>query len=258
MLEKTIGRVYRFMVSTNRLGFTNAVKIFFIDTKLNKLSIFGHNFFYRGRSDAGVITHFYKEGYVIKDNNSEKKINTIIDAGANIGDETFRFFIHNKGAKIIAIEAEKDNFNILEMNFKNINTVNLLNKGLWSTKAKLKVNKLTNNESFYVHEVENNSIDYDIEAYDLSYIINKYNFDEIDILKLDIECAEYEILSKNYEQWIDKVNCFIFEVSDCDKSITQLLFERLNDDFTSSISGENIVLIRKSTNWNMINVIGFE
>jgi FkbM family methyltransferase len=257
-LSKWVGRFYRFSLACKSIGYKNAVKIFLIfDNKLNKLHLFGHDFWYRGKSDSGVLSHFYKTAYVIKDDKSEKKIKTIIDAGANIGDETFRFVMHNSKATIIAIEPQNENFEILKRNFENFNNVKLINKGLWSTKTRLKINQGgTTNESYFVTEVLGE--DYDIDAYDIEYILDTNAIDEIDILKLDIECAEYELLNSNYEKWINKVNCFIFEVSDCEKSITQLLFKRLGDDYTSYISGENIVMIRNSTNWYMKNVIGFD
>src|SRR5436309_2559279 len=45
-------------------------------------------FLFRGNIDWGVMSHFYKAGYVVDDRASKSKVRIIIDAGANIGTET--------------------------------------------------------------------------------------------------------------------------------------------------------------------------
>ena len=52
---------------------------------------------------------------------------------------------------------------------------------------------------------------------------------EIDILKLDIEGAEYEVFSRNYESWIHRVEVIIVECADKDRpGTTQAMFRALS------------------------------
>jgi FkbM family methyltransferase len=257
-MNKLINRLSRFLNASCVLGWKNALVIFLsFSSNVRFIKILGVKFFFRGRVDKGVMSHFYKIGYYINDVNSKKKINFIVDAGANIGDETLRFYIHNKNSKIIAIEPEKSNFNILKKNFDANNRVSLINSGLWSKKTKLKIiQNSASMESFQVFETNDN--DFTINAIDIISIMKDNDFDEIDILKLDIECAENELFTNNYKNWINKINCIILEVSDCNKNITQKLYRILDDNFTTYINGENIILIKDTTGWKVENVIGFK
>lgn len=258
---KLFGRLYRFTNAVDAMSLISAVKIFLSrSSTLRSILVFGQTFYYRGTIDKGVVSHFYKTGYVISENNSKKKISYIIDAGANIGDETLRFRIHNPNAMIIAIEPSRANFEVLRKNFENDTKVELINKGLWSKECNLKIKQISNSyESFTVEETtEKENGDTIISAITVDQIMSNYNIHEIDILKLDIEGAERELFTSECKNWFPKVNCFIFEVSDLNQCITQSLYKNLKDEYNSFISGENIVLIRKSTDWNFKNVIGFD
>ncbi|NEP50556.1 MAG: FkbM family methyltransferase [Moorea sp. SIO3C2] len=98
-----------------------------------------------------------------------------------------------------------------------------------------------------------------IPAWSLPDILEKMGWDEIDILKLDIEGSEYELFTRNYEKWIDKVNCFIFEVPDNDrKGTTQQIYRALNqNNYNTFICGENLVIIKSDIPWKLHKVIGF-
>lgn len=216
----------------------------------------GMPFVFRGKLDKGVVSHFYNEGYFINDN--EKPIKTIIDAGANIGDESARFLIHHPSATIVAVEAADCNFLLLEKNFTNVTNIVPIKGALWPVSTHLKLIPGRSMESFSIIEASHN-IESVVPAWTIPDLMNKMKWDEVDILKLDIEGSEYELFTRNFQEWINKVNCFIFEVPDNDKpGSTQAIFHALEgQSYNSYICGENLVIIRSELPWILNKVIGF-
>ena len=70
---------------------------------------------------------------------------------------------------------------------------------------------------------------------------------EIDLLKIDIEGAELEVFSNNYESWLPKTKALIIETHDQDrKGTTRPFFSTIAKyNFSTTISGENFVCIRE-------------
>lgn len=53
-----------------------------------------------------------------------------------------------------------------------------------------------------------------IPAFSISTIMKMYNLSRIDILKIDIEGAEVDVFSRNYEDWLPKVKIIMIELHD--------------------------------------------
>jgi len=115
-------------------------------------------------------------------------------------------------------------------------------------------------ESFRITETSDADILGTIPAWNIPDIMRKMKWKKIDILKLDIEGSEYELFTRNAEEWIDGINSFIFEVPDNDKAgSTQAIYRALKGrDYNSYICGENLVLIRADLPWQLKKVIGFK
>lgn len=162
-----------------------------------------------------AVSHFYREGYQIQDS-VEKPIRNILDCGANIGDETARFLHHHPLATIIAVEAERSKFDMLRNNFKNNKNVIPIHAGVWPIDTKLNVLSRTSMESFVVVEANEILSEYIIGKSIVS-IMQDAGWDKIDILKLDIEGAEFHLFSHNTHEWLHLVNVIIFEACDIDR-----------------------------------------
>lgn len=141
----------------------------------------------------------------------------IVDAGANIGLASVYFANKYPDAMIIAIEPEKDNFELLARNvepYKNIITVhaalwnknepiNLIDPGLGSWGFMTEKNNISETMPCnFVHMVQ---------AITLDKIIEDFQLEKIDILKIDIEGAEKEVF-EDTSAWIEKVNALIIEL----------------------------------------------
>lgn len=85
-----------------------------------------------------------------------------------------------------------------------------------------------------------------IKAITIDDVLKKSGCNQIDMLKLDVESAEKEIFSKNYENWLPKVSVLIIEIHDWIKdSCSDSFYSAIKKyNFKKSKSGENIVLTR--------------
>jgi len=83
-----------------------------------------------------------------------------------------------------------------------------------------------------------------VPAITMTEIIDKYNIQRIDILKIDIEGAEKELFSYNYESWLPKVRCIVIELHDLYRPGCATAFFKAisNRQFNMFCKGEDIVI----------------
>lgn len=201
-------------------------------------------------SDKGILEDiFINEPYSLNVLHSiiegfDPKI--IIDCGANIGIGSLYFNYKFPKAKIIAIEPENENYEMLLKNTKNIKNIECLNTGLWSKECYLEIVEGGNitSSGFIVQECEKK--ENSMKAESINSLIKKYSIEEIDILKIDIEGAEKELFSENIE-WLSKVKILIIELHDRRKEGTaKSLFEAIYGyNYHFDISGENLIFYFK-------------
>lgn len=173
----------------------------------------------------------------------------IIDGGANIGIFSVACLNKKPNCKIIAIEPENRNFELLKRNIGY--NCNLIKGGIWSHSCKLElIDRKTGDWGFMVRETDRNDEDI-IEAVSIHDIIMKFNLPQIDLLKLDIEGSEYEIFSNDYNVWLPYINAIVIETHDnivdgCDETVTKVL---LNEGFfLYATYEENKLFVRKTLN----------
>lgn len=149
----------------------------------------------------------------------------IIDAGANIGTSSIYFSIKYPNAKIYAIELEDENYNILLKNIENYKNIVPIKAGLWGKEETKKIqNRKTGPWGYTIVETDNkiSETGQDIECVTIKTLMEKYKFNTVDILKIDIEGSEKEVLD-NSEEWINQVKVLTVELHDricmgCDRS----------------------------------------
>lgn len=262
-IVKTLNWLSRFIIGTENLGFLSAIKVFIVSRYSNQtrkiiIKKLNRDFFFRGKDDRGVLSHFYQPGYRIIDS-PENSVLTIIDAGANIGDEVLRFRYFHPDAKIIAIEPESSNYELLKLNCESDPKVRTIKKGLWSKDCFLKILPGNSYEAFRVTEVAEGNT-YDVESISINSLVEQFDLKSIDILKLDIEGSEYFLFSENYQEWIDLVKVFIFEAPDSDYpgSVMQIFRALENRKYNVFLHGENIVAIRADVPWQLASDLSFQ
>jgi FkbM family methyltransferase len=147
----------------------------------------------------------------------------IIDCGANIGLSAVFFANKYPKAKIFAIEPDKNNFKFLKQNTSLFKNVICINKAIWSHSSKMDiVDTNTGNWGLQTVEAlfENENT---VEGVSIDIIMAEYKIERIDLLKIDIEGAEKELFSKNYENWLSKTKVLAIELHDTtDNNITEI------------------------------------
>ena len=144
----------------------------------------------------------------------EPKPNVIIDAGANVGLASIYFANKYPTAKIIAVELSPSNFQVLVNNTTLYKNIEAINAGLWPKNQILKFNE--EGISPWGYKV-NNKLDGNsnsIDSITIPDIIERYSIKKIDLLKVDIEGAEVELFSENYDSWLPITNYIMIEFHD--------------------------------------------
>ncbi|ENX56505.1 MULTISPECIES: FkbM family methyltransferase [Acinetobacter] len=171
----------------------------------------------------------------------------IVDAGANIGLTSIYFSEKFPNTTIIALEPERNNFNLLCENIKNYPNIIPLEAALWDKNTRINLcNAGLGDWGFMTedlnHESKNMKIEHDVQAFTVNDILSKYNLDKIDILKIDIEGAEKEVFFDT-STWINQVDALIVELHDRIKEGCSRSFYSNTDGFlTEWYRGENIYL----------------
>lgn len=173
---------------------------------------------------------------------------TIIDGGANIGLTSVFFANKFPNANIVAVEPEKENFQILQKNTNSYSNISLLNAGIWDHNTFLSVvDEGKGNNAFTVKEVPVNT-ENAIKALSVYEIMKQQDWSTIDILKLDIEGTEKNIFEKNYESWLPFVRVLIVELHDrMIEGSSEAVFNTISKyNFTKEIKGENHIFFNLS------------
>ena len=138
----------------------------------------------------------------------------VVDAGAHLGLFTVKAskIVGNNG-KVIAIEPEPENLEILKKNIKlnKLKNVIIVNRGIWSSKKDLKMNKGQYNRShtFIDDHPEKTSEGLILQVDTLDDILKELNIEKVDFIKMDIEGSEVEALDGMKEVFKFKPNMVI-------------------------------------------------
>lgn len=254
----------RFSVACANLGLLPALKLFAsrrsADSSITHLKTkrFG-DIYFRPKGDYAVITHLYTQQARLVSAKASPDIRTILDLGSNIGMEAIRFRKLFPGARIIAVEASADNFAVLEKNASAAGNITPIHAGIWNKDVCLKIVRPDggDNQTFRVIEVDKSEA-HDFPATTVASILDKYNLEQVDILKVDIEGAESKLFDQTCDPWLHKVNCIIVEAPDNDSPLaTQLIFRTLERNKIAMnvyVHGENLILVRSELDWKPAHI----
>ena len=186
--------------------------------------------------------------------NLPETANTIVDLGANIGLSALFFVKKYPNAHIIAVEPDTVNFEFMKRNLEDYsNHVALLQAAIWPSDGEVSlVEHDESNEGLgawgYRTETLTEGAEASVSAISIPTLMNQFSMDFIDILKVDIEGAEYELFEKDYESWLDKVGLIIIETHDRFKPNSEAMVRNaLNGRFTElPLKGENLFFKKNS------------
>jgi FkbM family methyltransferase len=203
-----------------------------------------------GTSDPLIFNQiFLYHGYNFAFNlTSPQKV--FVDLGANIG--LFAIYMKNKypDAKIICLEPDPDNFSILEKNIASYPNIYCECCGIWNKDINLKVYDKYNRGKKDSMAVEEDLEHGTVQGISMKTLLNKYNIEKVDLLKIDIETSEKQLFSYDYEEWLPKIQTIVIELHDSMlEGCSKVFFEAINESFDQykfSMCGENVIIENKT------------
>lgn len=180
---------------------------------------------------------------------TDKKLN-IIDAGSNIGLTSVYLSRQFPNSSFITIEPDSSNCEsvVFNLDTNNIKSAIKIKGGLWSKNTNLKlVNDFRDQKDWSIRVEETDEVG-DLKAFSVNYLMKEYQFETIDILKIDIEGSEKEVFTgANADvSFLAQTKCIALEIHDefdCREDIYKILKDY---NFKFFESGELTIGINQS------------
>lgn len=161
-----------------------------------------------GTSDHRVFRDiFQRHEYLF---NPPEPPETIVDTGANIGLASIYFANRWPKAKIIAIEPDPENFEILRENVRHYRNIVPIQVAVWKENTMLNLSDPGGGSWAMQTKTDHNG---HVAGVTMPFIMGVHSLDRIDLLKMDIEGAEKEVF-EGHEEWIDRVGSIAIETHD--------------------------------------------
>ncbi len=149
----------------------------------------------------------------------DRPYKTVVDVGANVGVFSSYMIMNNYATKIIAIECDKVAVKDLQRNFKHNTTVTVVAKALHTSTEPISFYHSPDNpvisstlapDTIELHRagIKGNVKDL-VPTVTLQQLVEEYG--EIDLLKIDIEGAEYDIIENTDQTIFNKINNIFLE-----------------------------------------------
>jgi FkbM family methyltransferase len=233
----------------NRLGFWKGLSTYFqLRTNQTELRLpeLKHPVYIRhGSSDGSLFRQIFYDGEYDLEIPFEPKY--IIDGGANIG--FFAVLMANRypNARIISIEPDSRNFELLRRNTAPYLNIVPVQSGIWNKEVSLQVIDQGYGEwGLMVKEVAPGTAG-SFDAVSIAGIMKQYAIPQLDVIKLDVEGAEEFIFADHYHEWIPKTKMMIIELHERMKPRSADNFWKAmsNYSFSKKQIGENIIFINQ-------------
>lgn len=257
MLNIKIEKVIKtFKKSVKLNGFLKSLNFFF-QLCLVKASI--QNFIWinkktrvflrNGTSDIPVFRQIFLEGEY--EFSYGEEIRTIIDAGANIGLAGVFYSLLYPEAKVICIEPEKENFNLLLKNTRGFKNIVAVNAGVWNKNDILQIeaSERFGEWGFRLSERGGDDRNGCVKTFTIAKLMGVYGLSHLDVLKIDIEGAEKEVfLEGEVENWINSCRYIVIEMHEfLHPGIKEQILQKIASTISSRSFqlGENTVIINE-------------
>ena len=160
-----------------------------------------------GTADASTFEHiFIWNDYDLA---YPDDVASIVDAGANTGLAAIFFANRFPRAKIISIEPEAENFELLRQNAAAYPNIVPVRAALWSEDTVLGLsNPDARVDSF---QFDTTATQQKVEALSIPSILERFGLAQIDLLKVDIEGGETAVFEAA-PAWVGQVGMFVVEL----------------------------------------------
>ncbi|SMC35276.1 FkbM family methyltransferase [Moheibacter sediminis] len=184
---------------------------------------------------------FWKKVYAIPPDFVQNPL-TIIDLGGHVGFTSIYYSLQYPNAKIFSVEASRENFNILQSNVRQFENIIPINKAIYPIDGEVLFD-----ESGFSYNTKISNVGKPIESVSVNTLMKTYGFDNIDLMKIDIEGAESELLKTNTE-WLEKTDTIIIELhnpyglGDLEKDLEPFGFKIINPTEENNL--QNILAVK--------------
>lgn len=138
----------------------------------------------------------------------------IIDCGANIGLASLWFAKLLPEAKIIAIEPDNENYELLKRNTEHLGERHLSIKGgIWNKQEALSIANPQNGAASFQLKASQTKDDQGIASYTMDQLCSMGGSDEPLIIKLDIEGSQAALFESNTD-WVARAHLITLELDD--------------------------------------------
>ena len=173
----------------------------------------------------------------------------IVDAGANLGFAAIYFARKYPSARILAIEPERSNFELLQKNVRAFKNIVPIRGALWNTDGTMDlVDPGMGHWAFQIGDASTPAVKKveTVPTFTVSTLMRNHGIDFIDLFKIDIEGAEKELFESAHG-WIDNVCTIMIELHDRLKPGCTDAFDNATRHFSiTQTKGENIFRSRPS------------
>lgn len=199
-----------------------------------------------GSSDVEVVVqHFGRRELLDIDYPSE--VTNIIDLGANIGISAIAFRRLFRKAKIVAVEMNADNFELLSRNCPVSASMKLVNGAIWSNNGFIEQVDVGDGAWAIRAGSHQGKILDRVTSYSFDRLLEIHNIDHVDVCKMDIEGAEAEVLLASWQIIFSKTKLLIVEIhpwiSGCGEKVNRAIeLAKQNYNLSTSYSGEFTII----------------
>jgi FkbM family methyltransferase len=193
---------------------------------------------------------FAKKEYLFE---VETHPHVIVDAGAYIGLASIYFANRYPDATIIALEPERNNFDLLRENVEPYRNVIPLHAALWNEDTEISVFDPGHGDWGFrtcfkqALAPDRTQLSQAVVAVTIDKLMRDFHLEKIDILKVDIEGAEREVFADS-STWIHKVDAIIIELHDRFKDGCTNAFDAAVRGFGNRWRrGENVYVSRENS-----------
>jgi FkbM family methyltransferase len=163
-----------------------------------------------------------------------------VDIGANVGSVSLFVDNFNKDRedkiRVFAVEPEPHNLSLLQENIKNnpVENVTVINKAIChQNKEVLITNRGGNSSIFEIEGVEQTKI----QAITLEKLFKDNNIKHVDVMKIDIEGAEFDLIINAPEKTLAKIKYLTLEFDKSFDGKFGIMVEKLAKQFGLEILG---------------------
>lgn len=204
-----------------------------------------------GTSDINVFVHIFRWGEYAWEFAESPRV--IVDAGAYTGLSTAFFALRYPAAKIIAIEPDEANFQLLQRNTAAFANVQAVRAALWVEGGSVALAdpgygpwglRLADPGLAERGLAGSAGAGTTVPAITMDDVLRDYQLDTIDLLKVDIEGSEKELFAMA-DSWIGRVDAICLELHDRFKPGCSRAFYRAVGDFRTEFRlGEDVLVLR--------------